>query len=64
MADHGAFDAAALYNFGYSAAKVRPSKWSSITTIDDILDGIIKEVIPAAEKLGRKAGMTGKEVLD
>ena len=60
----GAFDVAALNNFGYPAAKVRPSKGNSISTIDDLMDGIVKEVNPAAEKLGLKIGMAGREALD
>jgi uncharacterized protein YunC (DUF1805 family) len=64
MVGCGAFDVTALNNFGYPAAKVRPAQGSSIATIDDLLQGIIKEVNPAAEKLGIKAGITGKEALD
>ncbi len=64
MVGCGAFDVAALNNFGYPAAKVRPSKGNSIATIDDLLDGIVKEVNPAAEKLGLKVGMAGREALD
>ena len=64
MVGCGAFDIGALNNFGYPAARVRPSIGSSIATIDDLLQGIVKEVNPAAEKLGLKNGMTGKEALD
>lgn len=64
MVGCGAFDVAALNNFGYPAAKVRPSQGSSIATIDDLLQGIVKEVNPAAEKLGVKVGITGREALD
>ncbi len=64
MVGCGAFDVAALNNFGYPAAKVRPSMGSSIATIDDLMQGIIKEVNPAAEKLGLKVGITGREALD
>ena len=39
MVGCGAFDVAALNNFGYPAAKVRPSKGNSIATIDDLLGG-------------------------
>jgi uncharacterized protein YunC (DUF1805 family) len=60
----GAFDVAALNNFGYPAARVRPSQGSSIATIEDLLQGIVKEVNPAAEKLGLKVGMAGREALD
>lgn len=64
MVGCGAFDVAALNNFGYPAAKVRPSQGSSIATIDDLLQGIVKEVNPAAENLGLKVGITGREALD
>ena len=55
MVGCGAFDVAALNNFGYPAAKVRPSQGSSIATIEDLLQGIVKEVNPAA----RVAGIEG-----
>jgi uncharacterized protein YunC (DUF1805 family) len=64
MVGCGAFDIAALNNFGYPAAKVRPSQGSSIATIEDLLKGIVKEVNPAAEKLGLKVGLTGREALE
>jgi uncharacterized protein YunC (DUF1805 family) len=60
----GAFDVVALNNFGYPAAKVRPSQSSSIATIEDLLQGIVKEVNPAAEKLGLKVGLTCREALE
>jgi uncharacterized protein YunC (DUF1805 family) len=64
MVGCGAFDVATLNNFGYPAAKVRPSQRSSIATIEDILQGIVKEVNPAAETLGLKVGQTGREALE
>ena len=64
MVGCGAFDVAALNNFGYSAARVRPAQGSSIATIEDLLQGIVKEVNPAAEKLGLKEGLTGREALE
>jgi uncharacterized protein YunC (DUF1805 family) len=64
MVGCGAFDVAALNNFGYPAAKVRPSQGSSIATIEDLLQGIVKEVNPAAERLGLKVGQTGGEALE
>lgn len=64
MVGCGAFDVGALNSFGYPAAKVRPARGGSIATIEDLLDGIIKEVNPAAEKLGLKVGITGREALD
>jgi uncharacterized protein YunC (DUF1805 family) len=64
MVGCGAFDVAALNNFGYPAAKVKPAQGSSIATIEDLLQGIVKEVNPAAEKLGLKVGHTGREALE
>jgi uncharacterized protein YunC (DUF1805 family) len=64
MVGCGAFDVAALNNFNYPAAKVRPAYGSSIATIEDLLQGIVKEVNPAAEKLGLKIGITGREALE
>ena len=64
MVGCGAFDVGALNNFGYPAAKVRSTTNSPIATIDDLLQGTVKEVNPAAEKLGLKNGMTGREALD
>jgi len=60
----GAIDVAALGKFGYPAARVRPARGDSITTLDDLLSGIVKEVNPVAEYLGVRTGMEGKEALD
>ena len=54
MVGCGAFDIAALNNFSYPAAKVRPAQGSSIATIEDLLQGIVKEVNLADEALGLK----------
>jgi uncharacterized protein YunC (DUF1805 family) len=64
MVGCGAFDVAALNNFGYPAARVRPTRGSSIATIEDLFQGKVKEVNPAAEKLGLKVGQTGREALE
>ncbi len=64
MVGCGAFDVAALNNFGYPAARVKPSRGSSIATIDDLLVGVIKEANDAAARLGIKVGMSGKEALE
>jgi len=60
----GAFDVTALGNFGYPAAKVRPACGTSIASIDDLMQGIVKEANSAAETLGVKAGLTGRQALD
>ncbi|NMB84740.1 MAG: YunC family protein [Methanothrix sp.] len=64
MVGCGAFDVQDLNNFGYPAARVSPSKGSSIATIDDLMQGIVNEVNPAAEKLGLKVGITGRDALE
>lgn len=64
MVGCGAFDVAALNNFGYPAARVRPSQGSSVASIEDLLKGIVKEANPAAEKLGLKIGQSGREALE
>lgn len=64
MVGCGAFDVAALNNFGYPAARVKPSRGPSIASLDDLLAGEIKEVNLAAMKLGVTEGMSGKEALD
>ena len=64
MVGCGAFDVAALNNFGYPAAKVRPAQGNSIATIEDLLQGIVREVNPAAEKLGLKVGISGRDALE
>jgi uncharacterized protein YunC (DUF1805 family) len=64
MVGCGAFDVAALNNFGYPAVKVRPAQGGSIATIEDLLQGVVKEVNPTAEKLGLKVGQTGREALE
>ena len=64
MVGCGAFDVAALDNFGYPAARVKPTSSSSIETVDDLLDGNIKDANDAAARLGIKVGMSGKEALD
>ncbi len=64
MVGCGAFDVQAMNSFNYPAAKVQPAQGTSIATIDDLLRGIIKEVNPAAEKLGLKVGITGRDALE
>ena len=64
MVGCGAIDVHALNNFAYPAARVRPSKGPSISTIRDLLEGEVKDVNPAALVLGVSLGMSGKEALD
>ncbi len=64
MVGCGAFDVAALESFDYPAARVKSTKGGSIATIDDLLEGAVKDANGAAIKLGVKIGMSGKEALD
>lgn len=64
MVGCGAVDVAALERFGYPAARVRPSSGQSISSIGDLLAGIVKEANDSARRLGVREGMTGKEALD
>jgi len=64
MVGCGAFDVSALDNFGYPAARVKSTRSTFIETIDDLLDGVIKDANDAASRLGIKVGMSGKEALD
>jgi uncharacterized protein YunC (DUF1805 family) len=64
MVGCGAFDVVALDKFGYPAARVKPTRGSSIASLEDLLLGEIKDANAAASKLGVKAGMSGKEALD
>ncbi len=64
MVGCGAFDVEALEKFGYPAARVKPTRGSSIANIGDLLSGEIKDANAAAAKLGVNVGMSGKEALD
>jgi len=59
----GAFDVIALEKFQYPAARVKPSNGTSIASLEDLLNGIIKEANSFAVKKGVKVGMTGREAL-
>lgn len=59
----GAVDVSALANFSYPAARVKPKNGVSITSIDDLLNGIVKEINKQAEEMGISVGMSGQEAL-
>lgn len=63
MVGCGAFDVLALDRFGYPAARVRPSRDDSIATLDDLLNGIIKEANRTATACGIREGMPVREAL-
>ncbi len=60
----GAFDVLALDKFNYPAARVKATRGTSITSIDDLLVGEVREANAAATKLGLKPGQSGKEALE
>jgi len=64
MVGCGAIDVMALDKFRYPAARVRPSSGPSISTVEDLLEGIVKDANNAAQELGVAVGMSGKEALD
>jgi uncharacterized protein YunC (DUF1805 family) len=59
----GAVDVLALGNFSYPAARVRPKNGKSIESIDDLLNGIVKEANKIAEEMGITVGISGREAL-
>jgi uncharacterized protein YunC (DUF1805 family) len=59
MVGCGAFDVRALDRFAYPAARV-----TGVATLDDLLQGRVKEANEHARKLGIEAGMTGREALE
>jgi uncharacterized protein YunC (DUF1805 family) len=60
----GAFDVIALDAFTIPAARVKSASGNPIATIDDLLDGVVKEANAEAAKLGISIGMSGREALD
>lgn len=64
MVGCGAFDVNALDKFDYPAARVKPSKGNYVVSVEDLLEGIVKDANEAATKIGIKAGMSGREALE
>ena len=64
MVGCGAFDMAALNTFSYPAARVKSKTGNPIATIEDLLEGTIKDANAEAIKLGVNAGISGREALD
>ena len=63
MVGCGAFNVSVLDKFDYPAAKIGSSDGSPITTLDNLLDGIVKEANETAMKKGVKEGISGREAL-
>ena len=59
----GAIDPAALQRFGLPTARVKPTRGTSITNLEDLLAGEIREANEAAAALGVKPGLTGRQAL-
>ena len=55
----GAFDVQALNKFDYPAAKI-----VGISNVEELLNGVIKEVNEPARQKGIKTGMTGQKALN
>jgi uncharacterized protein YunC (DUF1805 family) len=60
----GVFDVHAFNALGYPAAKVRKAGEGLIATVDDLLNGIIKEVNESARERGVHIGMSGRDALE
>jgi len=59
----GAFDIVALDSFSYPAARVKSKSGKPIATIDDLLDGIVKDINAGATRFGIRTGMLAKDAL-
>jgi uncharacterized protein YunC (DUF1805 family) len=64
MVGCGAFDIVALNSFGYPAAKAKSNSGKPITTIEDLLEGTVKEANAEASKLGISIGMSTNKALE
>ncbi|MFH0879548.1 MAG: YunC family protein, partial [Lentisphaerota bacterium] len=60
----GLVDVMVYDRFQFPAAKVRAEGKPLIETVEDALNGIVREVNETAQKRGVKAGMTGREALE
>lgn len=59
----GAIDPAALEKFGVAAARVRPTRGSSIGDLEDLLAGEVRERQPRRAGSGHPAGPSGRAAL-
>jgi uncharacterized protein YunC (DUF1805 family) len=64
MVGCGAFDVAALNNFNYPAARVKSQSGKPVATIEDLLEGTVKEANAGAARLGISIGMSGRDALE
>ena len=57
------FDVAVLDKFDYPAAKIGSADGTPVLTLDNLLDGVVKEINETASKKGIKKGISGREAL-
>ncbi len=54
----------ALDAYGIPTAKVKASQGEAIDNIDDLMQGIVREVNQTGQTAGLRVGMTGREALE
>jgi quinol monooxygenase YgiN/uncharacterized protein YunC (DUF1805 family) len=59
----GAIDPSALQRFDLPTARVKPTRGPSISNLDDLLAGEVREANTAATAVGIKVGMSGRDAL-
>lgn len=59
----GAFDVAALEKFHYPAARMKGANGKVIASVEDLLEGEVREANAFAKAKGIEAGMTGRAAL-
>lgn len=59
----GAFDVATMERFQYAAAKMKGAGGSIIASIEDLLNGEVREANGPAKALGIEPGQSGREAL-
>ncbi|MGB3944850.1 MAG: YunC family protein [Methanothrix sp.] len=64
MVGCGAFDVQALERFGYPAARVRPAGGGPVESLEDLLEGEVKDANGPAAALGVEVGMRGRDALE
>ncbi|MCJ7446037.1 MAG: YunC family protein [Methanotrichaceae archaeon] len=64
MVGCGAFDLWTLDAYGIPVAKVKAEHGEVIDNIDDLMQGIVREVNQTGQKVGLRVGMTGREALE
>jgi uncharacterized protein YunC (DUF1805 family) len=60
----GLMDMTPLDKFGFAGARVKSASGQPMTTIDELLTGVVRDANETAAKKGVKPGMSGREALD